>query len=69
MFEIKLSDNAIKRNNELYTDDLRRLKKHITEVPTFVPKKFIDQIQFFDDGTDQILYLYSNNNWRSDALS
>ncbi len=63
MFEIKISEEAQKRNNDLLLNDLRKVKKHITSVPDFTPRKFIDQIQFYDDGTNQRLYLYINNNW------
>jgi hypothetical protein len=65
------NDNLFKFNqdiNQIYIRDLINLKQHITSEPTFIPKKFIDQIQFYDDGTDQKLYLYINNTWKSITL-
>ena len=67
--EVGISKEDALLFNEDYVNDLVKLKQHITTVPTFIPKKFIDQIQFYDDGTDKILYLYINNTWRSIALT
>ncbi len=55
--------------NQSYINDLIDLKKTISVAPTFTPTKFIDQIQFYDDGTNFRLYLYVNNVWRYVALT
>lgn len=48
---------------------LRAPLKHYSTAPTFVPKTFLDQIQFYDDGTNYRLYLYINKTWRYVALT
>ncbi|HKQ06118.1 MAG TPA: hypothetical protein VJ464_13365 [Blastocatellia bacterium] len=48
---------------------LRAPRKHLTAAPTFIPKNFLEQIQFFDDGTNRRLYLYINKTWRYVALT
>jgi hypothetical protein len=50
-------------------ETLRRPRRHLTTAPTFTPKSFIDQIQFFDDGTNRRVYLYVNGTWRYAALT
>lgn len=48
---------------------LRRVRKHFTTAPTLTPKNFLDQIQFYDDGTHQRAYFYINNTWRYVTLT
>lgn len=48
---------------------LRLPKKHLTSAPTFIPKNFLEQIQFYDDATNRRLYLYINKTWRYVALT
>lgn len=55
--------------NQIYIDDLINIKKAITAAPTFIPKKFIDQIQLAHIGSDYKLYLYIDNSWKSITLS
>lgn len=55
--------------NQSFIDDLTKIKQHGTTAPTYTPKKFIDQIYFYDDGVDRKLYLYINNTWRSTTLT
>lgn len=43
---------------------LRSTAKFLTVAPTFIPKSFVESIQFFDDGVDVRLYLYINSTWR-----
>jgi hypothetical protein len=38
-------------------------RRHLTAVPTFVPKNFVDSIQFYDDGVARRLYVYFNSTW------
>lgn len=42
---------------------LRRPKYHLTTAPTFTPKTFLEQIQFYDDTTDRRIYFYVNGSW------
>jgi len=46
-----------------------RPKRHITVAPTFIPKHFADQIQFYDDGVTRKVYFYVNNTWRYVTLT
>jgi hypothetical protein len=48
---------------------LRRRKRHRTTAPAFKPLTLLEQIQFYDDGTNRRIYLYINNNWRYVALT
>lgn len=54
--------------NQIYIDDLIKLKGFVSSAPTFIPKKFIEQIQFFYDGTDYKVYFYISNQWKSITL-
>ena len=48
---------------------LLRVKKAVTVAPTNVPRNFLEQIQFFDDGVDRKLYIYINGTWRVVAMT
>jgi hypothetical protein len=48
---------------------IRRPRRHLTTAPTFTPKSLIDQIQFYDDGTNRRMYFYVNKVWRYTALT
>jgi hypothetical protein len=48
---------------------LRRPKYKITTTPTDTPKTYLDQIRFYDDGTNRRLYLYINGTWRYATLT
>lgn len=50
-------------------ESIRRPRKHLTTAPTFIPKTFIDQIQFYDDGTNRRIYYYVNKVWRYSTLT
>ena len=49
--------------------NLRTPRQHLSAAPTLVPKTMVDQIQFYDDGTNRRLYLYINNTWRYVTLT
>jgi hypothetical protein len=48
---------------------LRRIRRHLTTVPTNTPKTFADQIQLYDDGTNRRVYFFVNNIWRYITLT
>lgn len=52
-----------------FLEGMRVLKKHIDTAPTFTPKNFFEQIQFYDDGATRRIYLYINGDWRYVALT
>ena len=71
----KFSDGGIKFDNQSefnqsYINDLRDVIKTNTSIPTHTPKKFIDCIYLYWDGTTTYeLYIYINNTWKKVALS
>jgi hypothetical protein len=48
---------------------LRSPKGYLKVAPTFRPKIFLDQIQFYDDGTNRRIYFYVNKVWRYTTLT
>lgn len=57
-FEEGISDYLI------FLQAMRTKKRHVTSAPTFTPKNFYDQIQFYDTGGVRRLYVYINSAWR-----
>lgn len=49
-------------------NSIRTPRQHLTDPPTSVPKAFADQIQLFDDGTEQRAYFFINGAWRAAQL-
>jgi len=52
-----------------FLEILRQIKRHRITTPTHKPKSFLEQIEFYDDGTNRRLYLYINGVWRYVALT
>lgn len=52
-----------------FLEAMKTTKAHIDTAPTFTPKNFYDQIQFYDDGANRRIYLYINGDWRYVALT
>jgi len=50
-------------SNQFYIDDLKRLVKTNTEVPTHTPKKFVDMFYIRDNSGTNELYMFINNTW------
>lgn len=48
---------------------LRTIRQPIATVPTFIPKNFIEQIQFYESGATYRLYIYQNGTWRYTTLT
>ena len=45
-------------------NSIRKPRRPLTVVPTFVPKTFADQIQVFDDGINpKAIYVYISGTW------
>lgn len=42
---------------------LHRIKKHRTTAPTHVPKDFMGQLEFYDDGSEKRTYKWINSQW------
>lgn len=52
-----------------FLEGMRTIKPHIDTAPTFTPKNFFEQIQFYDDGANYRIYIYINGDWRYVALT
>lgn len=52
-----------------FLEGMRVVKKSIDTAPTFTPKNFFEQIQFYDNAGVYRLYLYVNGDWRYVALT
>lgn len=64
------TDKPIKFSEfDFITEMLRKPKVHLTAAPTFIPKNFLEQIQFYDDTTDQRIYFFVNGSWYYVALT
>lgn len=52
-----------------FLEAMKTNKRHTEVAPTFTPKTFYEQVQFYDDGVNRRLYLYINGDWRYVALT
>lgn len=52
-----------------FLEGMRVVKKSIDTAPTFTPKNFFEQIQFYDNAGTYRVYLYVNGDWRYVALT
>ena len=52
-----------------FLEAMRTVKAHVDVAPTFTPKNFYEQIQFYDDGATRRIYIYINGDWRYVALT
>lgn len=48
---------------------LRTVRQPISTAPTFTPRSFAEQIQFYENGATYRLYVYVNATWRYVALT
>ena len=56
--------------NQVYINDLVKLLKTHSTIPTHTPKKLLDCIYLYYDGdTTYELYLYISNTWKKVTLS
>ena len=62
-----LNNNPMNKNPLL--DLLSRVKRHTDTVPVYTPKNFYEQFVFFDDGTNQRLYVFVNGSWKYSTLT
>lgn len=53
----------------IFLEAMKITKKSLDTAPTFTPKNFYDQIQFYDNAGTYRLYLYVNGDWRYVALT
>lgn len=50
-------------SNQVYIEDFKRLIKTNTEVPTHIPKKFVDIFYVRNNSGTNELYMFINNTW------
>ena len=56
--------------NQQYIDDLVKIIKTVSVIPTHTPKKFIECFCFYyNNDTTYRLYIYINNEWKYTNLS
>jgi hypothetical protein len=48
---------------------LRRPKYDLSTAPTFIPKTFLEQIQFYENGATRRIYFFINGSWRYATLT
>jgi len=70
MFNIDISQEQRDGANQVYINDLTRVLKTNSSVPTHSPKKLLDCFYLYYDGsTTYRLYVYINNEWKYTNLS
>ena len=69
MFEAKISDQELNKSNQRYLDDLKRVMKTHSTIPTHEPKKLLDCFWLYKDGDTYRLYIYIDNTWKYSSLS
>jgi len=58
------------RTDDLYLRDLKFLLKTNLTIPNHKPKKLLEQIYLYFNGTDTYeLYIYINNEWKKTTLT
>lgn len=70
--ETYLMDEEKKDINDYvsFLETLRQYKKHITTEPTWTPRTYLNQIEFFDNETGTVkLFLFVRGYWRSIVIS
>lgn len=55
--------------NQVYINDLSRLLKTNSTVPTYIPKKLLSCFYLYKSGADYRLYIYIDNSWKYSTLS
>lgn len=70
---IAIPKDVTDTNNQFYISDLIKIKGVMTSVPSFVPRKFIDQIQIVLTGGVYYLYIYcadtTPGTWKSVVIA
>ena len=51
-------------SNQFYIDDLKKLIKTNTNIPTHTPKKFVDMFYVRDNSGTTEFYVFINNTWK-----
>jgi len=74
--ENKSDDNTRQSQNsstpseyQALLQNLRKIKKTISGVPTFTPRSFFDQFQIYVNGSTRRLYVYADGSWRYVTLT
>lgn len=63
-----ISEDEIVDVRDAFNMLIKNIKTQST-VPTYTPRNYKEQFVFYDDGSNQRLYIYINNSWKYTALS
>lgn len=70
---IEISPEKQQLTNQNYINDLIKIKQVVTTVPTFIPRKLVDQFQIVLTGGVYYLYIYCQDttpgNWKKVTIS
>ena len=61
---VDIEKKQVDISNQAYIDDLKKLIKTNTEVPTHTPKKFVDIFYVRDNSGTTEFYVFINNTWK-----
>ena len=61
---IDIEKKQVDISNQTYIDDLKKLIKTNTDVPTHIPKKFVDIFYVRDNSGTTEFYVFINNTWK-----
>ncbi len=61
---IDIEKKQVDISNQAYIDDLKKLIKTNTNIPTHTPKKFVDMFYARDNSGTTEFYVFINNTWK-----
>ena len=61
---VDIEKKQVDISNQAYIDDLKKLIKTNTSVPTHTPKKFVDMFYVRDNSGTTEFYVFINNTWK-----
>ena len=61
---VDIEKKQVDISNQTYIDDLKKLIKTNTNIPTHTPKKFVDMFYVRDNSGTTEFYVFINNTWK-----
>ena len=61
---VDIEKKQVDISNQAYIDDLKKLIKTNTNIPTHTPKKFVDMFYVRDNSGTTEFYVFINNTWK-----
>lgn len=65
----KQEDTTQKFDFAPFLEQIKTIRKPVDTAPTFTPRGFLDQFQFYENGGTRRLYVYISPTWRYVALT